>query len=229
MQAMVRWFLLGSLLAAPAWAFPWMVKHSYGSCATCHVDPSGSGQLTAYGRAQADVLVRWRTQPRKDEEEVPPSANFLWFLELPELINLSGNLRGGALIRKSGAAPVAVAPVIMATDLYATLNLGPFVAHVTTGLGTYSSRALLYSGPAAIAPLCDPASGNPCGVQWVAREYWAGVKFADDAVMVRAGRVNINTFGSNLDTLLGVYRGLALSNLQRVASNDDTSGQLMGT
>ena len=81
----MRWFLLALLVALPAWAFPWMVKHSYGSCATCHVDPSGSGQLTPYGRAQADVLVRWRTQPRKDEEEVPTSANFLWFLELPEV------------------------------------------------------------------------------------------------------------------------------------------------
>ncbi len=188
MQAMVRWFLLGSLLAAPAWAFPWMVKHSYGSCATCHVDPSGAGQLTPYGRAQADVLVRWRTQPRKDEEEVPPSANFLWFLELPELINLSGNFRGGALIRPGAGAPVV--PLIMATDLYATLNVGPFVAHVTTGLGTYTTRALPYSGPAAIAPLCDPAAG-PCGLQWVAREFWVGAKFAEDAVMVRAGRMNL--------------------------------------
>ncbi len=185
----MRWFLLASLFSAPAWAFPWMVKHSYGSCATCHVDPSGSGQLSPYGRAQADVLVRWRTQPRKDEEEVPPSANFLWFLELPEVINLSGNLRYGSLIRPQADTGKFV-PLIMATDLYATLNIGPIVAHVTTGVGTFSTRAIQYSGPAAIAPLCDPSKGA-CSVQWLAREFWLGAKFADDAVMVRAGRMNM--------------------------------------
>lgn len=185
---MVRWFLLAALCSAPAFAFPWMVKHSYGSCATCHVDPSGSGQLTPYGRAQADVLVRWRTQPRKDEEEVPKSANFLWFLELPEVINLSGNFRYGSLIRPQAATKFV--PLIMATDLYATLNLGPIVAHATTGVGTYSTRAISYSGPAAIAPICDPSKGA-CSVQWVAREFWLGAKFADEAVMVRAGRMNM--------------------------------------
>ncbi|MDP1825309.1 MAG: hypothetical protein Q8L48_18780 [Archangium sp.] len=187
-HSIVRWFLLASLVSAPAWAFPWMVKHSYGSCATCHVDPSGAGQLTPYGRAQADVLVRWRTQPRKDEEEVPRSANFLWFIELPELINLSGNFRYASMIRPASSSPFV--PLLMATDLYATLNLGPVVAHVTTGVGTYSTNAVAYSGPAAIAPLCDPSAGR-CSVQWVAREFWLGAKFADEAVMVRAGRMNL--------------------------------------
>ena len=37
----------------------------------------------------------------------------------------------------------------------------------------------------------------------------------------RRGRVNINTFGSNFDTLLAVYRGRAVRNLRRVAANDD--------
>ena len=188
MQSMVRWILLVSLLSAPAWAFPWMVKHSYGSCATCHVDPSGSGQLTPYGRAQAEVLVRWRTSERKEEEEVPRSANFLWFLELPEVINLSGNFRYASLIRPASTTPWV--PLIMATDLYGTLNLGPVVVHVTTGVGTYSTRAIAYSGPSAIAPICDP-SKPPCTVQWLAREFWLGAKFADEAVMIRAGRMNL--------------------------------------
>jgi hypothetical protein len=156
-----------------------MVKHNYGSCAVCHVDPSGSGQLTQYGRAQADVIVRWRTQPRNDEEEVPKSANFLWFLELPEQLNLSGNARGGVLIRPSPTTPVI--PLVMATDLYATVNLGPVVGHVTTGV------SIKNAGLAGVLPQCEGA----CGVQWSAREFWGGVKFADEAVMVRAGRVNL--------------------------------------
>ena len=181
MQSMVRWFLLASVVAAPAWAFPWMVKHNYGSCAACHVDPSGSGQLTQYGRAQADVLVRWRTQPRKEDEEVPRSANFLWFLELPEALNLSGNVRGGTLIGVT-ANTVSARPVVMATDLYATVNFGPMVAHVTTGVGIKRTEL------AAILPAC---TAGTCGAQWVSREFWVGAKFADEAVMVRAGRLNL--------------------------------------
>lgn len=183
MLSMLRWVLLLSVVSAPAWAFPWMVKKSYGSCAACHVDPSGSGQLTPYGRAQADVLVRWRTSPRGDDEEVPPSANFLWFIELPEVLNLSGNLRNALMVRPGGGAPVL--PVPMAADLYATVNVGPAVAHVTTGVGIRGAQQ------AAILPHCGGADGTPCGVQWIAREFWGGVKLNDDAVMIRAGRMNL--------------------------------------
>jgi hypothetical protein len=231
--SMVRWFLLASVVAAPAWAFPWMVKHGYGSCAACHVDPSGSGQLTQYGRAQADVLVRWRTQPRKDEEEVPKSANFLWFVELPELLNLSGNFRYASLIRP-GATPFV--PLLMATDLYATVNIGPVVAHVTTGVGTYTTRNVVQnSGPAAIAPICDPGSGMQCSVQWLAREFWVGAKLAEDAVMIRGGRINL-PFGLRNNEHNSYVRQLTRTDInvnQQVgvsaAYNSETvRGELMG-
>lgn len=192
MRSMLRWILMLSVLSAPAWAFPWMVKKGYGSCAACHVDPSGGGQLSQYGRAQADVLVRWRTTPRSEEEEVPPSANFLWFLELPEVLNLSGNFRSGLLVRP-GSSSAPVVPLPMAYDVYATVTAGPLVAHVTTGLGLRNAQL------AAIAPVCDSAAPPvpatspfaPCGPQWLAREYWAGLTFAEEAVMVRAGRMNL--------------------------------------
>jgi hypothetical protein len=184
-----------------------MVKHNYGSCAVCHVDPSGSGQLTTYGRAQADVIVRWRTQPRNDEEEVPKSANFLWFIELPEFLNLSGNLRGGALIRPSTTAPVI--PLIMASDLYATVNIGPVVGHITTGVGIKNV------GPASILPQCSGA----CGVQWTAREFWGGVKFADEAVMVRAGRVNLP---------FGLRNNEHTSFVRQATRTDVNTGQQLG-
>jgi hypothetical protein len=209
-----------------------MVKHSYGSCAVCHVDPSGSGQLTPYGRAQADVLVRFRTEPRKDDEEVPRSANFLWAIELPEVINLSGNVRTGALFRPS---TTPVVPLIMATDLYATINIGPVVGHVTTGLGySPSKNSAKNLAPAAIAPICDPAVA-PCGAQLLAREFWAGVKLADEAVMIRAGRMNI-PFGlrnnehtsfvryyTRTDVNIGQQVGAAAS-----YNSDTLRGELMG-
>lgn len=44
--------------ARSAAAYPWMIRHGYGSCATCHADPSGGELLTKYGRAQGDLLLR---------------------------------------------------------------------------------------------------------------------------------------------------------------------------
>jgi hypothetical protein len=184
-----------------------MVKHNYGSCGACHVDPSGAGQLSSYGRAQADVLVQWKTsRPKADEEqEVPKSANFLWFLELPDVINLSGNVRGGALVHPSSTFPVA--PLLMATDLYATVNVDRFVFHGTGGLGL-RNRA----GPAFVLPQCDPTTvtGGQCGAAFVAREYWAGAKFSDDAVMVRAGRLNL-PFGLRNNEHTSYVRTLTLT------------------
>lgn len=226
MQSMVRLVLLASVLSMPAWAYPWMVKHGYGSCASCHVDPSGSGQLTAYGRAQADVLVRWRLEPRKETEEVPRSAGFLWLFEMPEFLNLSGNARGGALIRPT--AKTKVIPLIMATDLYATVNVGQFVGHVTSGV------AIKNAGLAAVYPVCDSSKGV-CGVQWVAREFWAGAKFADDTVMLRAGRINL-PFGLRNNEHTSYVRTMTRTDVNvgqqvglSVAYNSDVlRGELMG-
>lgn len=180
MRSLGWWACALSLCATSAAAFPSMVKHGYQSCAACHVDPSGSGQLSLYGRAQADTLLRWKVvQPQPGEEqEVPPSANFLWGLELPEAVNLSGNFRGGALIPFGSAAR----PLVMSSDLYATFKIDRFVAHVTTGVGFRNT------GPAAIVPLC---TASPCGAQWISREFWAGATFVDESVMVRAGRMNV--------------------------------------
>ncbi len=162
--------------------------HGYGSCATCHVDPSGSGQLTDYGRAQDDILVKWRTQPRKDDEELPKTVGFLWFAELPDWLNLSGNLRYGSLIRpQSGPKFLGgyYIPLLMAADLYVTLNFGPVVAHASTGIGIRNT------GPATILPLRDASASGSYTPTWIAREFWLGVNLADDSVMIRAGRQNL--------------------------------------
>lgn len=213
------------LLGSSADAFPWMVKHDYQSCAVCHVDPSGAGQLTPYGRAQSDVLLRWKLKKPTEEEaqEPSPTTRFLWFLDLPEVLNLSGNFRGGALIPVGGQ----VRPLFMAADLYGTVKVDRFVFHATTGVG------LRNVGPAAILPVCG--GDTPCGAQWVAREFWAGATFNDEAVMVRAGRMFI-PFGlrnnehfmyvrdaTNTDTNLDQQVGVAAS-----YNGERLRGEVMG-
>ena len=84
--------------ALPATAYPTMVRHGYASCQACHVDPSGEGQLTIYGRAQSDLLVQWQPQGLAADAAPPSTTEFLFgLIALPEVLNLSGNVRGGAL------------------------------------------------------------------------------------------------------------------------------------
>ncbi len=212
------------LCATSASAFPWMVKHGYQSCAACHVDPSGGGQLSLYGRAQADTLLRWKLDrpPPGQEQDVAKSANFLWGLELPEALNLSGNLRGGALIPIGGT----VRPIVMATDLYGTFKYDRFVVHVTTGVGIRNA------GLGAIVPLCTAA---PCGVQWISREFWAAATFNDEAVMVRAGRMNV-PFGLRNNEHTSWVRAVTLTDINlgqqygvsATYNNDVLRGEVMG-
>ena len=171
--------------ATASQAFPSMVRHGYASCQACHVDPSGGGQLTAYGRAQSDLLVGWHFDPKVIEEgEASPTTGFLWGLvPLPEQLNLSGNVRGGALYNTTvtganAGSGAGLRPLLMAADLAATVNLDWFIAHASVG---YGIRAV---GPAVVI---SDKSGPDNAL--VAREYWAGARFIDDQLTIRAGRI----------------------------------------
>ncbi|MEO8900137.1 MAG: hypothetical protein ABI488_00970 [Polyangiaceae bacterium] len=62
-QRFLGWSLVAlfvSLFPSRAHAYAWMIKHSYAGCPVCHADPSGGELLTAYGRAQSDLLLRMR-------------------------------------------------------------------------------------------------------------------------------------------------------------------------
>ena len=174
-------FLLFVMSAVPAAAYPWMAKHSYGSCAACHVDPSGAGQLTSFGRSEAERLVRWSPTP------LPPgptnNSKFLWAVTLPEAVNLSGNVRFGALIQP-GKARVAV-PLEMATELAATFTIAErLLLHGTLGFGRRDVVA-----PAIVLPACDPSAEGECGPSLLSRTFWAGLRVADNTVLLRAGRM----------------------------------------
>jgi hypothetical protein len=50
--------LFVALFPSRAHAYAWMIKHGYSGCPVCHADPSGGELLTAYGRAQSELLLR---------------------------------------------------------------------------------------------------------------------------------------------------------------------------
>jgi hypothetical protein len=169
--------LVGGLAPFSAEAYPWMLRHGYTSCGTCHVDPSGGGILTPYGRAQSEVLMAVPNGKRVEAGEASPSTGFFFGqLDMPEWLNLAFSFRGGALVTQAGGT-TAVRPVQMASDLRAQLSHGPL--QVVGTLGFAMRRAL----PAS---LTSRETNN-----LVAREYWAGYSALNGSLLVRAGRMNL--------------------------------------
>lgn len=158
--------------ARPARAYAWMIRHGYTGCVTCHVDPSGAGVLTPYGRAQGDLLLQ--SHFGNAGAEAAPSSNFLWnALRLPDGLLGGGGVRLAELATKVGGDATTTDFILMQADVAAAVVVGGFRASASIGGVTSNGSA------AAVA-------GNI-----VAREYWVGYSFHEDAWLVRAGRIQV--------------------------------------
>lgn len=174
--------LLVALLSGAASAYPTMIRHGYTQCATCHVDPSGGTLLTEYGRAQSELLLstRWGSA---SEEEPGPSSRFLFgAVRTPDSTILGGWLRNGYIWNSVGGKLVDQRLLQMRADLAAAFRAGPLRAAAEVGYATASSAA--YSELASI-------TRNANGANLVSREHWIGLGLADDAVLLRAGRIQL--------------------------------------
>jgi hypothetical protein len=180
--------LLIAALAFPgaARAYPWMIRHGYSGCGVCHLDPSGGGLLTDYGRAQSELLMATRWSAEK-AEEASPSADFGFGLfKLPEWLFLGFSYRGGELFTRSSTnndtgQQLSTATdqrwIHMLADLRAGLRIGRFRASGTIGWLPYTASGI------------SVTSKDQNNV--VAREFWAGWELGDEAGLVRAGRINL--------------------------------------
>jgi hypothetical protein len=170
---------IGSLVTTrDAHAFAWMMRHDYSACTPCHVDPSGSGILTAYGRTIEDNLVRTHFT-RHAEEDEQSSPQFLWGLTtLPEGLSLQGDIRYLHLEQKVDSAPVQSMSIWMQADFAAALQ----IKHIT------ASGGLGYADQGALQAALTRATDK----NLVSRTHWLGYSFLkDDALLVRAGRLNL--------------------------------------
>lgn len=167
--------LLGLLLPKPAHAYAWMIRHGYAQCVPCHVDPSGAGSLTAYGREISNSKLRTQYGPDSDSK----LGNFLFgAVELPEQFDFKGDLRVLALSSKVEQAALERRLVWMQLDARATLQDGPIVASATLG---YAPKGALG------AALSRTPDSNV-----VSREHWLGAFLNDDhTLLLRAGRMNV--------------------------------------
>jgi len=175
--------LLASVVCASrAEAYPWMIRHGHDGCAQCHLDPSGSGLLTSYGREQGDeeLPMRYGASGTGDESR---AGGPLWGLvRTPDWLLVGAGLRGAILDTKVGGAPPGppgspsgqwtASLILMQADLRAGVRAGGFRASASVGAVNDGSYAAI--------------AGN-----LVSREHWVGYAFDHDTYTVRAGRLNL--------------------------------------
>ena len=160
-----------ALLPGRAWAFPWFIHHGYVNCAQCHIDPSGAGALTPYGRGQGEILLRTLYEPMT--EEPGRSKEFLFgVLPLPVPLTLQADVRSLVI-----PEPGNVRAILMQADLRGAVQAGAFLA--------YGSLGVVSEGASAAQ-----VTTNTSGFNLVSRDYWVGVAPAE-GWLVRAGRMNL--------------------------------------
>ncbi len=176
MSSLRQLIFLAALLAlfpSKAQAFPWMIHHGYTQCAQCHMDPSGGGVLTSYGRAQGDILLR--THYGKKERDVEKESQFMFgLLPMPknDMLLVQADVRSLVI-----PEPGNFRFILMQADLRAGLQLGKFSAYGSLG------------------PVSEGGEGawltsNEAGWNLAARDYWVGFK-PGKSLMIRAGRLNL--------------------------------------
>src|SRR6478735_8618942 len=103
-------------LSGRAHAYPWMIRHHYTACSTCHYDPSGSGAITPYGRAVADAVIRTGGSS-EGQEDLPASAKFLFgAVPTPDWLELGGDARVMQLASKTDGVKLTSRRIWMQLD-----------------------------------------------------------------------------------------------------------------
>jgi hypothetical protein len=166
-----------------------MIRHDYTGCAVCHVDPSGAGLLTDYGRAQDVLLMQMNYGSPFKGDEAPAYAGFAFgVIPMPDWLLAQVTFRGAEFWVSEATRATASAPsltqsdqrfLMMLLDARAEVKFGIFRAAGSLGWGTTP-----FTLPAAIASNQDSTN------QLLARDYWVGLQL-DDSLLVRLGRMNL--------------------------------------
>jgi hypothetical protein len=162
-------------------AFAWMIRHDYSGCVQCHLDPSGAGILTAYGRAQSEIVLSTRWGNHKEDEEPGRFKDFLFgAFEMPDWLLAQVWSRNAILWTTTDGHLVDRRYLQMRADAEVAVKKDMLRAAVQLGYNDIPS--------APFSELAWVTSASSFG-NLVAREFWAGLTFADDKVLVRAGRL----------------------------------------
>ncbi|HKO89548.1 MAG TPA: hypothetical protein VJU61_00255 [Polyangiaceae bacterium] len=171
--------LLGVFHSSLAQAYPWMIKHGFFNCGSCHTDVSGGETLTRMGRVEAEELLTWSAA---SPGEMHAYSQFLFGLREPEGIRLGGSYRHMLVYTapKDGAAS-DLAQFPMQLDLYGSAHLGMLVLGGSIGV----ARGITGSANVRGAQINRELEEG-----WIAlsRSHFIGVQL-DPHTLLRAGRI----------------------------------------
>jgi hypothetical protein len=187
LAAFVVSFLAVVLWPGRADAYPWMIRHEYNNCIACHVDPSGGGLLTPYGRGQSQVLL----STKYSNEEVNPGKFifFAGFAELPPTLNLGAWFRTGYIKRDTDNPGIKDNLLAMRYDFQGQLTFDKVKFNLSLGISP-RNEAVGNAQYAFVTRRFNAQNGLLREVQVVSREHWVGYDVSD-AIMLRAGRINL--------------------------------------
>lgn len=208
-----RLVVLVALLApGAAHAIPRFAARNGAPCSLCHVNPSGAGLRTAFGRG---AYARQRLPSPYLSRLAGEGGAPLVEPRLGDAITLGADLRAGYLRAepKSGP-PTTDSFFLMQADLYVGADLGRHTTlYVDLGaLGSYEAFGMLHFGmrePAEAAPPTGEAPPDPrwAGYLKVGRFVPAyGLKLEHHATFVRETLGFLSTF-RDTGVELGVYLG----------------------
>jgi hypothetical protein len=184
------------LLPARAEAYPWMIRHHYSGCTTCHADPSGAGPLTAYGQ-----VIEGSVLPSGTEAGAEPATGFLFGLvRTPEWLSLGADVRALWLRAKVPGARLSDELIFMQADAEAAVSVDRLRASASLG---YAAQGALG------AALTRGVEHN-----LVSRQHWLGYALSE-GTLLRAGRMNL-PFG-----IRTIEHNLWARDLTRTSINDD--------
>jgi len=171
-------FLLGlQLIARPAHAYVWMIRHGFAECGGCHVDPMGGETLTGMGRVAGESLLaqHW-VEPLPSDR-----AKFAFGVTEPDDVRLGGSFR---VLSVSDLKSDKTAVFPMQADAYGAAFLGRFSLGLSLGL----SRASKDYEHASLARVLGDVEGE--GVLLVSRNHWLAYS-PTQSLMLRVGRLNL--------------------------------------
>jgi len=178
------------LLSSRANAYPWMIKHGYTACGTCHVDPAGGELLTAYGRVLSQEILSTRWKPEGTEETADPAREgrefyqpFFGAFRTPENLALGGSVRIANLYRDQEGKKLRVFP--MQIDLAGDYK---FFNRLHVG-GTLGAAKVPVGSPNARASQITTNQGD--GYNLISRTHYLRYDFGDGAHSVSVGRLNL--------------------------------------
>jgi hypothetical protein len=166
-----------SLVARPAWAYTWMIRHGFAECGGCHVDPMGGQTLTGMGRVKGESLLAqpWSASPPSELAELAFGV-----LE-PDDVRLGGSLRGMVLSDRETKRTIAFP---MQADVYGAGFIDRFTLAVSLGVARASDRYEHASKARLIGNVADE------GLLLISRNHWLGYSLSDQ-LLLRAGRLDL--------------------------------------